>query len=459
MLIRPHSALLLMWLCVPAPALAQSVADLPPKPSLESTLPPDSALVQTRKWLKDHGVVFGVILTEDVLSNVLGGIKRGTILSGKLETIVGFDLEKIAGLPGLTAYTNILQLHGSRGPSRELVGNLNTISNIEAIPTTRLSELWLEQSFWNGKASFRAGQLVVDTEFLFSQYFSFFNSSDWPTNPAVNIPSGGAAYPLSTPGLRLKVEPKPGMTVLVSLLNGDPAGPGLNDPELRNRYGLNFRVNDPPFLIAEVQHSYNQARDATGLASGVRLGGWHHFGMFDDQRFDTAGVSLASPSSNRIAGRFRGNSGVYAVVDQQLYRPPGADANTGVLSFARFSASPGDRNFSDWYLDGGLIFNGMIKSRPDDAFGASFLYTHISPRISALDADTAFFSGRPTVRRNYELSFEFNYSVFLKPGWTLQPNVAVVINPSGAPVNPDPQVPAARVRNAVLIGARSVWKY
>jgi porin len=299
----------------------------------------------------------------------------------------------------------------------------------------------------------------VDTEFLFSQYFSFFNSSDWPTNPAVNIPSGGAAYPLSTPGLRLKVEPKSGTTVLISVLNGDPAGPGPEDPELRNRYGLNLRLNDPPFLIAEIQQSYNQARDAIGPAGGVRFGGWHHFGGFDDQRFASNGVSLASPLSSRVARRFRGNTGVYAVVDQQLYRPPGADANTGVLSFARFSASPGDRNFSDWYLDGGLIFNGMLKSRPSDAFVASFLYTHISPRISALDADTAFFSGQPTVRRNYELSLEFNYSVFLKPGWTVQPNVAVVFNPSGAPVNPDPQHPSERLRNAVLIGARSVWKY
>ena len=62
---------------------------------------------------------------------------------------------------GLTAYANIFQLHGSRGPDRELLDNLNTVSNIEAIPTTRLSEVWLEQSFWNGQASLRAGQLAV----------------------------------------------------------------------------------------------------------------------------------------------------------------------------------------------------------------------------------------------------------------------------------------------------------
>jgi len=449
----------LAWFCALTPALAQSVADLPPKPSIESSLPNDSDLVRTRSWLKDHGVVFGVILTEDLLANLRGGIKRGAILSGKLETIVGVDLEKLAGMRGLTAYANILQLHGSRGPDRELINNLNTVSNIEAIPTTRLSEVWLEQSFWDGRASLRAGQLVVDTEFLFSQYFSFFNSSDWPTNPSVNIPSGGAAYPLSTPGLRLKVEPKPGFSFLVSLLNGDPAGPGTTDPELRNRYGLNFRVNDPPFLIAETQYAYNQGRADQGLAGKIRLGGWHHFGSFDDQRFDSFGLSLASPSSTGIARRYRGNSGVYAVVDQQLYRPAGADANTGILSFARVSASPGDRNLSDWYLDGGLIFSGLIASRPNDAFGASFLYTHLSPRVTALEADVAISNGAPPSPRSFELSFEFNYAFSLVPGWTLQPNVAVVINPSGNAVNPTAHTPGDRPGNAVLVGARSVWKF
>ena len=115
--------------------------------------------------------------------NLAGGIKRGTVVGGKLEAIVGIDFGRLAGLDGLSFYSNILQLHGDSGPGRNLVGNLNTISNIEALPTTRLSELWLEQKFLGEQCSLRAGQLVVDTEFLFSQYFSFFMSSDWPTNP------------------------------------------------------------------------------------------------------------------------------------------------------------------------------------------------------------------------------------------------------------------------------------
>lgn len=452
----PSLVLLVVLTQVPM-AHAQSVADLPPKPSVAASLPANGDPTGARAWLARHGVLFGAILTEDVYANVRGGIKRGALSSGKLEIIVGLDLDRLAGAPGLSAYANVLQLHGSRGPGRELVGNLNTISNIEALPTTRLSEAWLEQAFWNAKASLRAGQLVVDTEFLFSQYFSFFASSDWPTNPAVNIPSGGAAYPLSTPGIRLKIDPTPQTTFLVSILNGDPAGPGTNDPELRNRHGLNFRVNDPPFVIAEGQYRYNQSADAAGLAGGVRLGGWHHFGHFDDMRFDRNGLPLANPFSNGVARRLRGNSGVYVVYDQQLYRPRGGDANTGVLSFMRFATSPGDRNLSDWYLDGGLIFAGMLPNRPSDAFGASFLYTRISPRVRGFDRDAAFFSGLALPVRRSELSLEFNYLISIVPGWTLQPNVAVVFNPAGNVS--DPSLPGQRIRDAYLVGMRSVVRY
>ena len=108
------------------------------------------------------------------------------------------------------------------------------------MPTTRLSEVWLEQSFAGGKASLKVGQLAADSEFFFSELSTMFLQSDWPTIAAVNLPSGGAAYPLSTPGVRLKVDPVKNVSLLLAVLNGDPAGPGPGDEQLRNRYGLNF---------------------------------------------------------------------------------------------------------------------------------------------------------------------------------------------------------------------------
>jgi porin len=440
-------------------ALAQSNPQqgVAPASSIASSLPGNGDPFGTRAWLADHGITFGFVHTTEALANVAGGIKRGTVFDGKLEALVGIDFGKLAGLDGLTMFSNFFQLHGDSGPGRNLVGNLNTISNIEALPTTRLSELWLQQTFAGGMMSVRAGQLVVDTEFLFSQYFSFFMTSDWPTNPAVNIPSGGAAYPLSTPGIRLKVDPTPQTTFLLSLLNGDPAGPGLNDPEERNRHGLNFRVNDPPYLIGEFQYRYNQDPKATGLAGGVRFGGWHHFGSFDDLRFDTNGVSLASPLSNGIARRMRGNDGVYAVIDQQLYRPPGGDANSGILLFGRAAYSPPDRSLNHFYLDAGIIFAGMIPARPADTFGASFLYSHISDRARGLDRDTRLFTGLPVPLRDYELSFEFTYGASIVPGWTIYPTAHFIFHPGGNV--PDPRSPTEPIKNAVVIGVRSVMQY
>jgi porin len=106
---------------------------------------------------------------------------------------------------------------------RDYVGGINTIAAIEAVPTTRLSELWLEQSFAAGKASLKVGQLTADSEFFFSELSTMFLQSDWPTIAAVNLPSGGAAYPLSTPGVRLKVDPV-NVSLLLAVLNGGLAG-------------------------------------------------------------------------------------------------------------------------------------------------------------------------------------------------------------------------------------------
>src|SRR5215210_5470595 len=57
-----------------------------------------------------------------------------------------------------------------------------TASGIEALPSTRLYELWLEQKFFDDKVALRAGQLAADTEFLVSQYATVFVNATfgWP---------------------------------------------------------------------------------------------------------------------------------------------------------------------------------------------------------------------------------------------------------------------------------------
>ena len=420
-------------------------------PSIATSLPYNGDYYGTRKRLAEHGVTYNLIYTNDILSNVSGGLRRGTIDQGKLEAQLTIDLEKLADWKGLSFYANGFQIHNTGRIRRDYVGGMNTIAAIEAVPTTRLSEMWFEQKFWEGKATFRIGQLAADSEFFYSDTSLIFLQSDWPTITAVNLPSGGPAYPLSTPGVRLKFDPNQNLSVLLAMFNGDPAGPGPGDEQLRNRYGLNFRVTDPPLLIGEVQFKNNREKEAKGLATTLKLGGWVHTGSFDDKRFGIDGLPLADPASLGLPVKHAGNAGVYGILDQQLYRPAGGAADSGVSIFAIGSISPSDRNLVDIFASGGIVFAGMIPGRPDDKFGASVVYARFSDGIRGFDKDQIAFTGLPLQVRDYEINLELTYVAQIIPGWTVQPDFQYIWHPTAGdqPSN----------RYAVVAGVRSIWRY
>ena len=455
---RLRSLWLALWtvvLLVPEMAFGQplTVQDGIPLPSIATSLPQNGDPAGLRKWLGDHGVVYNLIYTNDTLSNISGGLKRGTINQGKLETIVMVDFGKLAGWDGLQFYANSFQIHNTGRIRRDYVGGVNTIAAIEAVPTSRLSELWLEQKFLNGAVGFRFGQLAADSEFFFADASALFLNSDWATITALNLPSGGAAYPQATPGVRLKVSPNSYASFLVAVLNGDPSGPGPGDDELRNKYGLNFRVTDPAFVIGEAQFRRNQGNDDTGLASTYKIGAWGHLGAFNDKRFANDGSLLADPNGSGVAASRRGNSGVYAAFDQQIYRPPGAGPTKGITVFGRVSGSPSDRNLISFYTDGGIVFAGMIPHRPEDAFGATLLYARYSDSVRSFDRDNVLLNGALGPLRDYEMNLELTYQAQIIPGWTVQPTAQWIWHPSGSLANAPPP------RTANVFGVRSIWKY
>jgi len=418
------------------------------EPSIANTLPAKGDPWGWRKTLNDYGVSYNLIYTSDLLANLAGGIQTGGVFQGKIEAQINADLEKLIGLKDLSFYANIFQIHNTGRIRRDYVGGLNTIAAIEAGATTRLSELWLEQRFFDGKASFRFGQLAADSEFFFSSLSTMFLQSDWPSITAYNLPGSGPAYPLSTPGLRLKVDPNEHVSLLVALFNGNPAGPCPGDPDTCNRYGLNFRVSDPAFIIGESQFRWNQGADDKGLATTLKLGGWLHLGQFDDQRYAANGLLLADPASGGVPRQHRGDYGIYGIIDQQLYRPAGGAADSGISVFTRASVSPSDRNLISFEIDGGMVFAGLIPGRPDDRFGASVNYTHLSSAVTGFDQDTINFTGVLGPVHNFEANIELTYVAQIKPGWTLQPDFQYIWNPGGFPG-----------RNARVVGVRSILKF
>jgi porin len=407
----------------------------------------------------DRGVKFAATYIGEALGNISGGVRQGAIYEGRLNLAVDVDLEKLIGLSKLTFHANLFQIHGD-GLSRSYLQNFMVVSGIEALPTTRLYEMWFEQKWVDNIGSLKVGQLAADSEFFNAKYTDVFTNASlgWPAITSINLPSGGPSPPLAALGARLQVNLSDSWTVQGAIFNGDSSGPGLDDPQLRNQYGINFRINDPPLLLGQLQYAWNNHKGDEHLAGTIKLGGWRHFGAFADERFAADGRSLADPITSGIPAYRSGNYGLWAVLEQQLYRVPGND-DRGVGVFARASFSPPDRNLADVYADGGLEWIGPSDARPNDKFGVSIGYTHVSRQARALDADYGLYANPSWPARTSEVMITTAYQYEIRAGWSLQPNVQYIVRPGGGATSPSSSTPGLVLKDAAVLGLRTVVKF
>src|SRR5438552_2127387 len=131
---------------VPARAIEGQDQETLPLPSVASspfhpwTLPRD--IENARAVLANKGVQFHSIYFGDLLDNPLGGVRQGATYVGRLGLTVDADLEKILGWNGTAFHASIHQIHG-HGLSGNNLDNLLVVSGIEALPATRLFNLWI----------------------------------------------------------------------------------------------------------------------------------------------------------------------------------------------------------------------------------------------------------------------------------------------------------------------------
>ncbi len=415
-----------------------------------------------RTFLGHYGLTFALSETSEVLGNLTGGLKQGLDYEGATIMSLSLDTRKAFGWKGGTLFVSALQLHG-RGLSADCLDNIDTVSGIEADRTTRLWELWYQQSFAGGKADVKAGQVGIDQEFIVSQGASLYLNAmmGWPVLPASDLYAGGPAFPLSSPAVRLRYQPDDSLTMLAGVFDDNPPGGAFDDDsQLRDSEasGTRFNMTTGALCIAEIQYAINPPAPggkSTGLAGTYKLGAWYDSGKFPDQRFTASGLSLADPQGNGIARMVNNNYSIYAVADQAIWRQEGGSRMVAI--FGRLMGAPGDCNLIDWSLNAGVNVTGLLPGRDNDVCGIGYGWAHISGAAADLDRDTSFYSGAPYPVRGAESFIEVTYQCQIAPWWTIQPDLQYIINPGGGVLNP--LNPSGLIGNELVIGVRTVINF
>jgi porin len=405
--------------------------------------------------------VYGISLTlsgvDEVLGNVSGGIRQGAEYDGLTTLTLQLDTSK-RGWDGGLFNISALQIHG-RNFSQYYLDSLQTSSGIEADQATRLWELWFQQQFLDNSFDIKVGQQSIDQEFIVSSNAALFMNTmmGWPAVPSYDMPGGGPAYPLSTPGVRFRAEPTSDLTVLAGVFNGDPTG-GKPDGDAA---GTMFDIHSGLLAIGEIQYAINQPAQGDmvspdqkpGLPGTYRLGVWYDSEKVPDQRFDNTGLSLASPNTTGIPALHRGDFSLYGVADQMLWQPD-PQSTKSLNAFLRvMTALPSDRNLLTFSANGGLTLKAPFEGRDNDIAGIGFGYVKISSRAADLDRDYATFNGGYYPIRSSETFLELTYQYAASPWWQIQPDFQYIFNPGGGVLNP--ANPTKRIGDAAVFGLRS----
>ena len=416
-----------------------------------------------RPNLGRYGVSLGITDTEEVLGNTSGGLRQGAIYEGLTQLGLGVDTGKAFGWQGGTFNVSALQIHG-RGLTLNNIDALKTVSNIEAQRATRLWELWYQQVLFGGRADVKIGQQSLDQEFITSVYGGLFVNSAfaWPVLTVADLYAGGPAFPLSSLGVRGRVQVSDNVTVLGGVFDDNPPGGSFYDNlQVRGaaQSGTSFNLNTGALFIAEVQYATNPVRAGNapataqaGLPGVYKLGGWFDSGQFAVQSQNRVQGLARSGAPMRPTDLLRHNWSIYATADQAIWAPvPGGPQTVAV--FGRAMGAPGDRNLVSVSVNGGVVLKAPFSSRPQDSVGIGAGYNRISDRARLLDVQQQAGGYFGNSIRSSEAFIEATYQARLTPWATAQPDLQYVINPGGNLNKPDGS--GQRVKNAFILGLRT----
>ncbi|NOR65392.1 MAG: hypothetical protein GQ468_05180 [Candidatus Scalindua sp.] len=357
-----------------------------------------------RNILEGKGLSFDLVYTADFVTNHSGGLKTNSDVDTSIsylsntDLIVELDTEKAGLWNGGTFHAHFFNHHGAE-PSLNKIGDLQIADNFETNKVTKVYEIWYEHSFdlYGTDLSFLIGLHDLNDEFNISEYGLLFINSSFGFNNEIsnNIPVSN--FPVAAPGIRVKWEPTEKLYFMAEISDGDPG---------RNEDGFNLKLSSSKVNFFELGYHFGDQEESRTMPGTYKLGGWYHSGKFDDVR-DT--------DENDDPRKHDDNYGIYFIADQMLI--PG-EGKRGLGAFFQIGGVPDDRNEVDFYVGGGLRYQGIIPSREDDILGLAVAHASISEDLRDVEK-----------RDSHETAVELTYRARIFPRFAIQPGVQTIFNP------------------------------
>ncbi|HVK60621.1 MAG TPA: carbohydrate porin [Bdellovibrionales bacterium] len=333
--------------------------------------------------------------TGEVGRNMTGGNRVGSFFLSLATLRSSFDLEPLAGWKGASAFIHLQATHGD-DPS-QFVGDSQLTSNIEApADTAKLYEAWFEQKGFDGKASLLFGVYDLNSEFYVSEPAGLFLNSSFGIGTEIAQTGRVSIFPSPGLGLRVKAEVNDEFYLQTAVFEGT-----AGDPDRIHGTQIKYDPSEGQYVIIEAaQHSENHK---------YAVGGW----------------SFTQPGP--VA-----NTGVYIIGNQNLTEK--------VAVFARYGTASAEANRFRSNLGAGLVFTGLLPSRPEDQCGLAF--TSVSNGDVYVQTSNA--AGVPVDRD--ETTIELTYQISLGGDVSVQPDLQYVINPDTDPNRENALVASLRFR-------------
>ena len=361
-----------------------------------------------RQRLEDQGIKLTGDYTSETISNLQGGIKRGTRYAQQIRLGAQFDLSKLLDTPDAGRVQVLLNDRRGHSATEDLIGNRMSAQEVYGGEYTRLTELSYQRTLFSPDLSTKLGYMVMGTDFGGMPILANFVSAGFCAHPlTMSSGSGWGNYPTAHWGGELRYDVNPSLTLQTALFQVNP--------------GYNARVSKAFAMPSNGTTGAILPLEAI-INNRAFLNGQYKVGWYYDTS-DYAKIGSTGKSSSR--------TGAYLLVDQEIWRDEQDPASVlrlfGQAATSNAATSPMRR----WYSLG-LVKQKPFASRPQDSISFGYGRAVISPRTRGVQEAAAAYPEDAAVITGLdsgEQVLELNYGAKVTPWLLLRPDVQYYIEP------------------------------